>query len=94
MSTTRVQSATERREVEAAGGGCGQGSRLIDSFSRAASPTRANDGYATVREEGWSTYGVTAELAARIQYACFDDLDAPIERVGDGRGSPPLREEP
>jgi pyruvate dehydrogenase E1 component beta subunit len=35
-----------------------------------------------VAEEGWSTYGVGAELAARIQRACFDDLDAPVERVG------------
>ena len=33
-------------------------------------------------EEGWATYGVTAELAARIQRACFEDLDAPVERVG------------
>ena len=33
-------------------------------------------------EEGWPTYGVSAELAARIQHACFDDLDAPVERLG------------
>ena len=33
-------------------------------------------------EEGWPTYGVTAELAARMQKACFDNLDAPVERVG------------
>jgi pyruvate dehydrogenase E1 component beta subunit len=33
-------------------------------------------------EEGWPSYGVTAELAARIGKACFDDLDAPVERLG------------
>ena len=35
-----------------------------------------------IAEEGWATFGVGAELAARIQRACFDDLDAPVERVG------------
>jgi pyruvate dehydrogenase E1 component beta subunit len=35
-----------------------------------------------IAEEGWPTYGVGAELAARIQRLCFDDLDAPVERVG------------
>jgi pyruvate dehydrogenase E1 component beta subunit len=33
-------------------------------------------------EEGWATYGVTAEIAARIASACFDWLDAPVERAG------------
>ncbi len=33
-------------------------------------------------EEGWPSYGVTAELAARVQKACFDDLDGPVERLG------------
>ncbi|MBN8866519.1 MAG: alpha-ketoacid dehydrogenase subunit beta [Solirubrobacterales bacterium] len=33
-------------------------------------------------EEGWPSFGVTSEIAARIQKACFDDLDAPVERVG------------
>ena len=37
---------------------------------------------AVVVEEGWSTYGVTAELAAGIQERCFDYLDAPILRLG------------
>ena len=37
---------------------------------------------AVVAEEGWATYGIGAEVAARVQRACFDDLDAPVERVG------------
>src|SRR5207245_5683489 len=35
-----------------------------------------------VVEEGWSTYGVTAEVAAGVQERCFDYLDAPIRRRG------------
>src|SRR6202163_5001531 len=35
-----------------------------------------------VVEEGWATYGVTAEIAAGIQERCFDYLDAPIRRLG------------
>ena len=32
-------------------------------------------------EEGWSTYGVGAEIAAGLQDRAFDDLDAPIRRL-------------
>jgi pyruvate dehydrogenase E1 component beta subunit len=35
-----------------------------------------------IAEEGWATFGISAELAARVHRACFDDLDAPVERVG------------
>src|SRR5437588_1150110 len=35
-----------------------------------------------VVEEGWPTYGVSAEIAAGIQKRCFDYLDAPILRLG------------
>jgi pyruvate dehydrogenase E1 component beta subunit len=34
-----------------------------------------------IAEEGWATFGVGAELAARVGRACFEDLDAPPERV-------------
>jgi pyruvate dehydrogenase E1 component beta subunit len=36
---------------------------------------------AVVVEEGYPTFGIGAELAARIQSACFDHLDAPVRRV-------------
>lgn len=39
-------------------------------------------GRALCVEEGWPSYGVTAELAARIQKVCFNKLKAPVERVG------------
>jgi pyruvate dehydrogenase E1 component beta subunit len=54
--------------------------RPLDVETVAASVAKTN--HAVCVEEGWPTYGVTAELAARIQHACFDDLDAPVERVG------------
>lgn len=36
---------------------------------------------AVIVEEGWGTYGVGAEVAARLYEECFDYLDAPIKRV-------------
>lgn len=36
---------------------------------------------AVIVEEGWRSYGVGAEVAARIYEECFDYLDAPIQRV-------------
>lgn len=54
--------------------------RPLDMETVAASVARTSR--ALCVEEGWPSYGVTAEVAARIQKACFDDLDAPVERVG------------
>ena len=54
--------------------------RPLDVETVAASVVKTNR--ALCVEEGWPSYGVSAELAARIQHACFDDLDAPVERVG------------
>jgi pyruvate dehydrogenase E1 component beta subunit len=54
--------------------------RPLDMETVAASVSKTN--LALCIEEGWPTYGVSAELAARIQHACFDDLDAPVERLG------------
>jgi pyruvate dehydrogenase E1 component beta subunit len=36
---------------------------------------------AVIVEESWRTYGLGAEIAARIYETCFDYLDAPIQRV-------------
>ncbi len=54
--------------------------RPLDVETVAASVAKTNRVLCV--EEGWPTYGVSAELAARVQKACFDDLDAPVERVG------------
>jgi len=54
--------------------------RPLDAETVAASVRKTNR--AVVCEEGWATYGVSAELVARIHDLCFDDLDAPVVRVG------------
>jgi pyruvate dehydrogenase E1 component beta subunit len=54
--------------------------RPLDMETVAASVAKTNR--ALCVEEGWPSYGVTAEIAARISKACFDDLDAPVERLG------------
>jgi pyruvate dehydrogenase E1 component beta subunit len=54
--------------------------RPLDLETVATSVVKTNR--ALCVEEGWASYGVTAEIAARIQSGCFDDLDAPVERVG------------
>ena len=38
--------------------------------------------HAVIVTEEWPTYGVNAEIAARISRDAFDYLDAPVERVG------------
>jgi len=39
-------------------------------------------GHVLVVDEGYQSYGVTAEIVARIQSKAFDYLDAPIYRLG------------
>lgn len=36
---------------------------------------------AVIVEEGWGSFGIGSEIAARIQSECFDYMDAPIKRV-------------
>jgi pyruvate dehydrogenase E1 component beta subunit len=36
---------------------------------------------AVIVEEGWRSYGVGAEVAARLYEDCFDYVDAPIQRI-------------
>ncbi|HKF76626.1 MAG TPA: transketolase C-terminal domain-containing protein, partial [Candidatus Dormibacteraeota bacterium] len=46
-----------------------------------------------VVEEGWSTYGVGAEIAAGLQDRAFDHLDAPIRRLGGAEVPMPYNKE-
>lgn len=50
----------------------------IDTLARSAVKT----GHVLVVDEGYQSYGVTAEIAARVQEEAFDYLDAPVRRLG------------
>ncbi len=39
-------------------------------------------GRAVIVEEGWATFGISAEVSATIMEGAFDYLDAPVGRVG------------
>ena len=46
-----------------------------------------------VVEEGWPTYGVSAEVTAGVQERCFDHLDAPVRRLGGAEVPMPYNKE-
>lgn len=48
---------------------------------------------AVIVEEGWRSYGVGAEVSARIYEECFDYLDAPIKRVAQAEVPLPYNHE-
>jgi pyruvate dehydrogenase E1 component beta subunit len=53
--------------------------RPLDTDKAVASVRKTNR--ALVLEEDWKSYGIGAEIAARLQEAAFDYLDAPVRRV-------------
>jgi pyruvate dehydrogenase E1 component beta subunit len=53
--------------------------RPLDSETIVNSVRKTNR--AIVFEEDWVSYGVGAEIAARVQEEAFDELDAPVKRV-------------
>ncbi|HLG52175.1 MAG TPA: alpha-ketoacid dehydrogenase subunit beta [Chloroflexota bacterium] len=53
--------------------------RPLDTETLAASVRKTNR--ALVVDEGWRLFGASAEVAATIQEAAFDYLDAPVARV-------------
>ena len=54
--------------------------RPMDIDSIVASVRKTNR--AVVLEEGWEVSGIGAQVSDYIQRLCFDDLDAPVLRVG------------
>jgi len=54
--------------------------RPLDRKTVANSVRKTN--HAVIVEEGWPTYGVSAEVAASIYEDVFDYLDAPVKRIG------------
>ena len=46
-----------------------------------------------VVEDGWTTYGIGAEIAAGLQDRAFDDLDAPVRRLGGAEVPMPYNKE-
>ena len=66
--------------------------RCARSTPRPSSSRSRRPAARVVAEEGWSTYGVGAEVAARIQRACFDDLDAPGRARRRRRGADAVRQ--
>jgi len=53
--------------------------RPLDAATLRKSIEKTN--HAVVVEEGWGSYGITAETAATIYEAAFDFLDAPLVRI-------------
>lgn len=53
--------------------------RPLDIETVAASVRRTNR--AVVVQEQWKLFGAAGEISAQIYERCFDDLDAPVERV-------------
>ncbi|MCL5946796.1 MAG: alpha-ketoacid dehydrogenase subunit beta [Chloroflexi bacterium] len=54
--------------------------RPLDFDTIAASVRKTN--HVLCIEEGWLSYGIGAEIAARVADECFDWLDAPVKRIG------------
>ena len=55
--------------------------RCARSTTRRSSQSVRKTGRCVIVEEGWPFAGFGAEIAYQMQRACFDELDAPVERV-------------